>query len=210
MERLTASPGRDRLGVFGGTFDPPHLGHLILAECALDALQLSRVLFVLAADPPHKRGQPITPLEHRLPMLQMVIAANPRFALSRADIDRPGPHYSVDSLRLLSTTYANADLFFLMGGDSLDAFPTWHDPSGILAYAALGVMRRTGHETNMTELETKLPELRGRVLFFDAPEIGISATSLRERVHARHSIRYQVPERIADYIHERHLYEDVL
>lgn len=214
MERLEAASkaesNRQRLGVFGGTFDPPHLGHLILAECALDALRLSRVLFVLAADPPHKRDQHVTPLRHRLVMLERAIAGNQRFVLSRIDIDRPGPHYSADTLHLLSDEQPEADLVFLMGGDSLDAFPTWHDPTRILAHARLGVMQRPGNAIDMRALEKRLPPLNGRVLFFDAPEIGISATSLRERVHVRHSIRYQVPEGVADYIHEHQLYEDLL
>lgn len=209
MERLKILKAT-RLGVFGGTFDPPHLGHLILAECALDALNLSCVLFVLAADPPHKQGQHVTPLQHRLPMLESALAANPRFLLSRTDIDRPGPHYSSDTMRLLASEYPGADLFFLMGGDSLHAFPTWHAPSSILTYTSLGVMRRPGNEIDLVGLESQLPALHDRVVFFDAPEIGISATSLRERVHARHSIRYQVPDGVNTYIQEHGLYEDVL
>ncbi len=198
----------DRLGIFGGTFDPPHLGHLILAECAVNGLNLSRVLFVLAADPPHKQGQLVTPVAHRLAMLEHAIADNPCFALSRIDIDRPGPHYSVDMLRLLCAEYAESPLFFLMGGDSLDHFLTWRDPAGILDSAQLAVIRRPGAPFDLRELTAQLPSLPDRLQFVDAPPIGVAASDLRDRIHAGQSIRYQVPDAVAAYIHENHLYED--
>lgn len=207
MGRLSESDP-DRVGVFGGTFDPPHLGHLILAETALDALNLSCVLFVLAADPPHKRDQQITPIQHRLPMLEAAIYENPRFALSRVDMDRPGPHYTEETLRLLTAQYAKADLFFLMGGDSLHDFLTWHNPAGILAQASLAVMRRPGAQVELSTLTRQLPSLAGRVVFVDAPQIGISATGLRGCVRAGHSIRYQVPKAVAAYIQAHQLYQE--
>jgi nicotinate-nucleotide adenylyltransferase len=194
--------------LFGGTFDPPHLGHLILAECAIDGLALSQVLFILAADPPHKRDQPISSVEHRLAMLQLAIADNPRFTLSRIDLDRPGPHYSVDTVGIAQAQNRNAALFFLMGGDSLRDLPTWHDPAALVAQVTLGVIHRPGERLVLDPLTAQVSGLAGRVAFVEAPEIGISATDLRQRVRDGHSLRYQLPDTVRTYIHEHHLYED--
>ncbi len=198
----------ERLGLFGGTFDPPHLGHLILAECAIEALALSQVLFILAADPPHKRDQQLTPAEHRLAMLELAIADNPHFALSRIDLDRPGPHYSVDTVRIAQTQNPGAALFFLMGGDSLHDLPTWHNPAGLVAQATLGVAHRPGELLALDKLTTQIPGLAGHVAFVEAPEIGISATGLRQRARVERSLRYQTPDAVRAYIQQHHLYED--
>ncbi len=201
-----ASESPSRLGVLGGTFDPPHLGHLILAECALDALNLEAVLFVPAADPPHKDGDTLTPIEHRLAMVEAAIAGNSRFALSRADLDRPGPHYTVDMLKLLHEEYAGAELYFLMGGDSLHELLTWRDPAGILAQAHLGVARRSDAPLDLTDLALRLPGIMKRVATIQAPVIGISATLIRKRLQSGASIRYQVLPEVEAYIVEHGLY----
>ncbi len=201
-----ASESPSRLGILGGTFDPPHLGHLILAECALDALHLKAVLFVPAAEPPHKNGDTITPIDHRLAMVELAIAANPRFALSRADLDRPGPHYTVDMLKILGREYPDAELYFLMGGDSLHDLLTWHDPAGIIAQAHLGVARRPDAPLDLTELAAQLPGIVKCVATINAPMIGISATLLRRRIQEGASIRYQVPPEVERYIVENRLY----
>ncbi len=206
MGRVTG--GSVAIGVLGGTFDPPHLGHLILAETACDALNLSRVLFVPAADPPHKHSLPITDVKHRVAMVQQAIANNPRFVLSQVDITRPGPHYTVDTLRLLNAQFPEADLYFLMGGDSLHDIASWRDPSGIINNARLAVMRRPGATPDLSGLEAQLPGITGRVVFVDAPIIGISATMLRERLRLNRSIRYLAPETVERYIHQHALYED--
>ena len=148
----------ERLGVFGGTFDPPHLGHLILAAEACSKLELERLLWVLTPDPPHKLDRKITPLEHRLAMVTLAIQDTPAFELSRVEIDRPGPHYMVDTLGLLMKAHPSAELVLLIGGDSLSDLPTWqrrgiglwnetyqhegHDP---IREAAVTVNRRRLH-----------------------------------------------------------------
>ncbi len=198
----------ERLGLFGGTFDPSHLGHLILAECAIEALALSQVLFVLAADPPHKRDQHIAPVEHRLAMLKLAIADNPRFAVSRIDLDRPGPHYSVDMVRIAQNQYPGAALYFLMGGDSLHDLPTWRDPAGLVARTMLGVAHRPGEALALDALNAQIPGLAGRVAFVEAPEIGISATDLRQRALAGRSVRYQTPDAVRAYIEKHQLYKE--
>ena len=118
----------ETIGIFGGTFDPPHLGHLILAAEALYQLQLNRLLWVLTPEPPHKPGRPIAPLPHRLEMLQRAIAQTPGFELSSIEIDRPGPHYTIDTLEILRIQFPAADFALLIGGDSLRDLPGWHRP----------------------------------------------------------------------------------
>lgn len=195
-----------RIGIFGGTFDPPHLGHLLLAENAADQLDLNVVLFAPAADPPHKQGERIASAEHRLAMVEMAIADNPRFALSRVDVDRPGPHYTYDMIALLARQYPTDELYFLLGGDALRDFTQWNNPDVIIANAHLAVMQRPGAQIDLTSMEAELPGLTSRTTFVNAPEIGISATTIRERLRRSHSIRYQVPAAVERYITERGLY----
>jgi nicotinate-nucleotide adenylyltransferase len=196
-----------RLGVIGGTFDPPHYGHLVLAENARVQLHLDYVLFAVAGQPPHKPGRPITPSHHRLAMVEAAIADNPACVLSRVDLDRPGPHYTVEMLALLRREYPEAELFFLVGGDSLAQFLTWRDPAGIVRLARLAVMPRPGHEPALASLEQVLPGLRERLVWLDAPALDIAASDLRRRVREGLPIRYLVPPPVEAYIHEYRLYE---
>jgi nicotinate-nucleotide adenylyltransferase len=195
-----------RLGVLGGTFDPPHYGHLVLAENARVQLRLGRVLFVLAGQPPHKPGSPITPACHRMAMVEAVIAGHPIFALSRVDLDRPGPHYTVDMLVLLQQEYPGAELFLLIGGDSLAQFLTWRDPAGIVRQARLAVMRRPGWEADLEALERAVPGLRERLAWLDAPYLDIAASDLRRRVRDGLPIRYLVPPPVENYVRAHGLY----
>ncbi len=196
------------VGVFGGTFDPPHLGHLILAEAVCDVLGLEQVLFVLAADPPHKQGMSLTPATQRLAMLKRAIVGNPRFALSDADIARPGPHYTVDTLHILKDHFPAHQLYFLLGSDALRDFPTWHNPAGIIAQAHLAIVQRPDVQVDLAVLDAKVPGLAARSVLVNAPEIGISGTLLRERLHANLSIRYLVPDAVEQYIAENALYRN--
>lgn len=197
----------DRLGIYGGTFDPPHLGHLILAETAADSLALSRVIFVPAGDPPHKEANTIRANEdHRVRMVELAIAGNSKFALSRVDVDRPGPHYSVDMLRLLSEQYPGAELIFLIGADSLRDLPTWSRPQELITLARLGVMRRPFVEPDVDEVEAALPGITERIRWVDAPLIDIAASDLARRIANGHSVRYQLPDAVCAYIEEHHLY----
>lgn len=194
-----------RIGILGGTFDPPHYGHLILAELAADGLALDLVLFVPAADPPHK-GALRASAEHRVALVERAIAGNPRFALSRVDLDRPGPHYSVEMVQLLQAQYPGATLIFLIGGDSLRDLPTWSRPGKLIELARLGVMRRPGSAPDLAPLEREIPGIRARVDWIDAPQIEISASDLARRVDAGLSIRYQTPDAVRAYIEEHRLY----
>ena len=195
------------IGVFGGTFDPPHLGHLILADEARTALGLDQVLWVVTATPPHKPGEPISPVQVRLEMVSAAIAGNAAFELSRADIDRPGPHYAVDTLRWLSDRMSGARWAYLVGEDSLRDLPTWHTPARFLeACTLLGVMRRPGVEEDLGALERVLPGLAAKVRFFEAPLVGVSASDIRRRVKEGLPYRYLVPFQVAEIIEGQKLY----
>jgi len=135
---------RKRVGVFGGTFDPPHNGHLALANAARQQLGLDNVLWVITADPPHKRGHFISPAADRLSLVNAAIAGQPGMVLSRVELDRPGPQWAADTVRLLSEADPETDLVYLMGGDSLRDLPNWGRPDQLLRYASLGVLRRPG------------------------------------------------------------------
>jgi nicotinate-nucleotide adenylyltransferase len=196
-----------RLGIFGGTFDPPHVGHLILAEIALAALELDRLLWVLTPDPPHKQGRLISPLVQRLELLHAALAGDDRFELSRIDIDRPPPHYALDTVRLLRENYPDAQLIYLMGGDSLRDLPTWHQPQKfVLACDEIGVMRRPGAVFDLTSLAKQLPGLSQRVRFVEAPLIEIAASDIRRRVAAGLPYRYFLPEKVYQLIKSNGLY----
>ena len=194
------------LGILGGTFDPPHYGHLALAENARVQIRLDRVLFVPAGQQPLKRNQDITPAHHRAAMVKAAITDNPGFSLSRVDLDRPGPHYTTDTLALLQAAYPEADLFFLIGGDSLAQLAAWHDPAGIVQQARLAVMPRPGWDVDWEELEQTVPGIRERLLWLDAPCLDISATDLRRRARQELPLRYLLPPAVEAYIHEHRLY----
>jgi nicotinate-nucleotide adenylyltransferase len=198
-----------RIGVFGGTFDPPHLGHLILASEARSQLGLTRLLWVLTALPPHKRGQVIGPLEDRLAMIRLALKDEPAFELSRVDIDRPGPHYTLDTLNLLRQQHVGSELVLVIGGDSLRDLPQWHRPADVLAACdSIGVMRRPGDEIDLTELEASLPGLIEKLSFVDAPLLEISSHEIRERAGQGLPFRYYVPAEVHQYIVSHHLYQE--
>ncbi len=197
-----------RLGVLGGTFDPPHYGHLALAENARVQLQLDRVLFVLAGQPPHKPGRPITPAHHRIAMVETAIVDNPAFEISCVDLDRPGPHYTVETLALLRQAHPGAELFFLMGGDSLTQFLTWRDPAGIVRQARLAVMRRPGYKPDLEGLLQAVPGINRRMTWLDVPSLETSGSDLRRRVRQGLPLRYLVPAAVEAYVREHLLYTE--
>ena len=194
-------------GIFGGTFDTPHIGHLILASDAQAQLGLEQVLFVLTPNPPHKTGRSITPIDQRLALLQAALGDDPNFELSRVDIDRPPPHYAVDTVCLLRRKRPGAELVYLMGGDSLADLPTWHKPQEfVLACDLIGVMCRPGRTVDMEALEAQLPGLKARVRFIQAPMLEISSSELRQRMAEGQTFRYYLPPAVYNLILERSLY----
>jgi len=195
-----------RLGVFGGSFDPPHLGHLALAEAALGRLGLSRVLWVLTPAPPHKQGWKISPLAVRECMVSIMVEQNPQFDLSRVEMERPGPHYMVDTLMELGRRWPGDALILLLGGDSLRDLPSWGRPQLLVEQCMLGVMRRPGAEPRLAALERVLPGMSERTEFFDAPLMDISSSEIRRRVHARQPYDHLVLPPVAAIIAQEGLY----
>lgn len=196
-----------RVGVFGGTFDPPHVGHQILAAECLFQLVLDRLLWVLTPVPPHKPDQPVTPVEMRLELLQAALDDNPSFQLSTIEIDRPPPHYAFETLLLLRRQFPSAHLAYLMGGDSLHDLPGWRQPAEFIAASdSIGVMRRPGDNIDLTALEKRFPGLSSKVEFVEAPLLEISATEIRRRAALGQPFRYYLPPKVYQIIEERQLY----
>lgn len=213
MERLSdqaAADGVLRVGLLGGSFDPPHIGHLILAEEARDLLGLDRVLFAPAGQQPLKQGQKVTPVEDRVRMSELAIAGNPAFALSRGDVDRPGPHYTVDLIAIIAAQLPpNAELYFLMGFDSLRDLPKWREPEKLIRIAHLVALTRPDTPIDWDSLGAALPGVRERVRLLDMPELEIASRDLRERVRVGRSIRYMVTDAVEAYIEGKGLYKNV-
>jgi nicotinate-nucleotide adenylyltransferase len=198
-----------RLGIFGGTFDPPHIGHLILAMEAYDQLSLNKVLWVLTPNPPHKIGQQITSTSARLQMVSASIAEDPAFELSRVDIDRPGPHYVRETVYLLHQQFPEAELVFLMGGDSLHDLPTWYEPQEFIKECdRLGVMHRVGEKINLDLLESVLPGISLKVEFIEAPILEISSKKIRQLVSQGKPYRYYLLPNVYEIIQTSRLYRE--
>ena len=196
-----------RIGLFGGTFDPPHIGHLVLAGEAVSQFNLDCLLWVLTPDPPHKQEKPITPLRHRLPMLESMIAHDPRFELSRLEIDRPGPHYTIDTVHQLAGQEADAEIVLLIGGDSLFDLPTWRLSADLVAAVSkIGVMRRPGDSVDLDALEVNLPGVTEKVQFIDALLQPVSSQEIRRRIAAGEMYRYYLAPEVYKYIEANQLY----
>ena len=196
-----------RVGVLGGSFDPVHVGHLIVADVLLHTLKLQRVLFLPAGQPPHKPTQMLAPDADRLAMLRLALADAPGLEISTVDLDREGPSYTVDSLRILrAQAPPDCELYFLIGQDSLRDFPHWHAPNEIARLARLGVALRPGVDATIAAVNAAVPATRGRIELVPVPLIGVASSTLRTAIGAGGSYRFQVPPAVADYIAERGLY----
>ena len=198
-----------RIGILGGTFDPPHWGHWHLAEAARDQLTLDKILWVPTASPPHKQQQPLSPIADRLAMVEAMVAASPQpgHEISRVDIDRPGPHWAADTVACLAQQFPGQPLVFLMGSDSLRDLPTWGRPLEFLAHCSLGVLRRPNETIDLAKLERRLPGVTAKVEFIQATPLEIASHTLRQRVREGKSIKDLVPEAVAQIIQDRHLYQ---
>lgn len=204
MAGLTLS----RVGVFGGTFDPPHMAHLALAEEALHQLNLSQVLWMITPNPPHKRGVKITPFVLRLEMLKEALKDYARFEISTLEAELPPPQYAVETVRLLREKLPDSELFYLMGEDSLRDLPLWHQPAKLVSLLdGIGVLRRPEVVLDWEILETSLPGLREKVFFFNAPLLQIASHEIRQRISSGQPYRYMVPEGVARIIEQYHLYQ---
>jgi nicotinate-nucleotide adenylyltransferase len=196
-----------RVGLLGGTFNPPHLAHLVCAQEAHLQLGLDRVLLVPAGVPPHKAVESEPGVEHRVSMCEAAVAGDARFGVSRADVDRDGPAYTADLLRALTAAAPDDELTFIVGGDMAFSLPAWREPEAVLALARLGVAEREGvRRADITERLAALRGAEGRIDFFDMPRLDISSSLLRRRAAAGLPLRYLVPDAVARYVEEEGLY----
>jgi len=198
---------QDRLGIFGGTFDPPHLGHMILAAEAADQLNLDHVLWMLSPTPPHKRQNIISDFEERAELVSACIEGESRFELSTLENERPGPHYTADTLKILKERFPNSKIVFLIGGDSLQYLPTWHEPQLVMERIdELGVMQRPGEVFDWKELKKILPNIDSKLRMIDAPLLEISSTEIRERVKSGHHYKYYLRDSVYRLILQKKYY----
>lgn len=197
-----------RIGVFGGTFDPIHIGHLFIAQEAAATLELERVIFVPTGPAHHlRRVAPGASPEDRAAMVQLAIEDNPRFGLSTIEAERQEPSFTVDTLRSLGAEWPGYEVYFIVGMDSLDELPRWHDPAGILALAQLVAVERGGREdADLRAIEAAVPAARGRVSRIASPGLEISATEVRRRLAEGRPVRYLLPDEVTAYIQRQGLY----
>lgn len=194
-----------RVGLFGGTFDPIHQGHLILAEFCREACSLDKVIFIVAGEPPHK-GRPRTAAKHRLEMVELAIAGNEAFEASEIEISRPGPHYTYETLELITAARPADNLFFIIGADSLADLPGWRRPDRIFELATIVVVNRPGIDTQMIE-QFQPPEGARPLIQVPIPDIGIASRALRCRLAEGKTIRYMVPRAVEMYLRQHGLYD---
>lgn len=199
-----------RIGVFGGTFDPVHLGHLILAENCREQGRLEQIWFVPAAAPPHKLDRPISPFERRVEMLRLAVAGNPSFQINEVEKDRPGPSYTVDTLSELRGQHPEHEFFLLIGSDTLADLHSWREPARIVTLAGLLVWPRPGYPPLTVEQLRAAVHLPANVVLrlhlVEGPKIDISSSDLRRRAGGGRTLRYLVPRAVEVYIGTHHLY----
>lgn len=197
----------ERIGIFGGTFDPPHMGHLIFAGEAVSQFKLTRFLWMLTPNPPHKQNNNITPLEHRFNMLQSMIAHNPIFEISHLEIDRPGPHYTIDTIKLIQQQNPHAEIILLIGGDSLADLPNWYHASNLVTtVSSFGIMRRPNDFTDLSQIKSKLPHIESKIHWLDALLQPISSREIRRRIKSGEMARYYLAPQVYEYIEKNNLY----
>jgi nicotinate-nucleotide adenylyltransferase len=196
-----------RIGIFGGTFDPPHVGHLILAEECRTQLKLDKLLWVVTDNPPHKRYVSISPIEDRVKLVEKAITDNEAFMLSRVDIDRPAPHFAIDTVNILKSENPGAQFFYLMGGDSLHDLPTWKRPNDFIEMCdGIGVMRRHADQVDLVSLEQLLPGISKKVMIVDAPILEISSKEIRQRINEGQGYRYYLRDAVFQAVRDLGLY----
>ena len=194
------------MGILGGTFNPPHIGHLICAQEALLCLELDTVVWIPAGVPPHREVEADPGPEARYEMCELAVSADERFSLSRIEIDREGPSYTSDTLRALRDASGDDELFLILGGDQAASLRSWREPEEVLSLATIAVAERTGWPR--PAIGVKLHGLRGaeRIVYFDMPRVDVSSSMVRRRARQGKPIRYLVPDKVANYIGAQSLY----
>jgi len=207
-EWTTSEKIRKKIGVLGGTFDPVHLGHIVMAEEVKKALDLAEVLMIPAGQPQSRPAENLTPAKQRLEMLELAVEGKPGLKVSNIEIERKGPSFTVDTLLELKNTYGRGyEIYFILGWDSLAQIPAWHEPSRLINLCYLVAVPRPGFKRpTLKTMEGVVPGISDRVIYMDGPKIDISATEIREKVGRGESIAELVPEAVADYIKKNKLY----
>jgi nicotinate-nucleotide adenylyltransferase len=195
-----------KIGLIGGTFDPPHIGHLIIAEQARTQLGLDSVWFAPVGQPPHKDVQSVSETVHRVEMTRLAIRHNPHFILSLADVNRPTPHYITHLFEILVRQYPQVEWYLIAGSDSLLHLPNWFESRRLLQLTRLAVAQRPGFSPDLASIELVLPGVRERVAWIDSPPIDLASHDLQRRVRTGLSLRYMVPDEVLCYITAQHLY----
>jgi nicotinate-nucleotide adenylyltransferase len=195
-----------RVGILGGAFNPPHIGHLVGAQEALVQLELERVVFMPVGEAPHRELEDDPGPQARLEMVELAIADDPRFAVSRLEIDRTGPSYTADTLRRLRDRAPDDELFLILGGDQAAALPAWREPDAVLSLATVAVVERTNWSRNAIGIKVaRLPGAE-RIRYLDMPVMQVSSSAIRRRVGQGRPIHYLVPDKVVSYIEAHGLY----
>jgi nicotinate-nucleotide adenylyltransferase len=195
-----------KIGIMGGTFDPPHIGHLVIADQAHAQLGLDKVWFAPVGHPPHKDTQRVSPVHHRVAMTQLAIHDNPHFELTMADVERPTPHYIATLFEMLRAQQPDYEWYLIMGSDSLIELPRWHRPARLLELVKLAVAYRAGYQPDLVQLEQMLPGISARVEWVDSPMIDLASRDLQRRARDGLPLRYVVTREVAQYIASHVLY----
>lgn len=201
---------KKRIGIIGGTFDPIHIGHLVAAEGAREAAGLDEVIFVPAGDPPHKEAEKVSDARHRYVMTLLATVTNPRFSVSRIELDRQGKSFTVDTLEAMRRELGDGvELYFILGSDAMADVPNWHEPARLLTLCRFLVVGRPGWDKESVErsLGPLYPPNRERIQMVDIPAVDVSSREIRARVREGRSIRYLVPEMVERYIERQGLYK---
>lgn len=197
-----------KIGIFGGTFDPPHMGHVILAAEAADQLCLDKVLWMPSPEPPHKQNRNVSSYAERVELVRACIEDEPKFDVCLIESERPGPHYTCDTMRILNERHPDWQIVLLIGGDSLHDLPTWYKPDIILDEIwRLGVMRRPDDVIDLRVLVKDFPDISEKLSFVDAPLLEISSTEIRERVASGHHFRYYLRDSVYRIIRDKGYYK---
>lgn len=197
-----------RIGILGGAFNPPHIGHLVCAQEALLQLELDKVVLIPVGEAPHRELETDPGPEMRLELVELAIADDERFAASRVEIDRDGPSYTADTLRELRAAEPDDELFLILGGDQAATLPKWHEPDTVLELAQVAVVERTNWSRNAVGISVGRLQGAGRIRYLEMPIMQVSSTSVRRRVAAGLPIRYLVPDRVANHIGANDLYRE--
>ena len=203
--------GKKRVGIFGGTFDPIHMGHLIVAETIMDEFHLDKVVFIPAAVPPHKLDKQISPAKHRYMMTMLATCSNPRFQVSDMEMHRQGPSYSRDTLaQLIEEHGSDTEFYFIVGADSVENLHTWNRIDELLTMCHFIGASRPGCMPDMEKIAQRFGPLAEKIHCLETPELEISSTEIRHRVGQKRTIRYIVPETVEQYIYKEKLYLDMV